>query len=86
MKPKATFKNWTLHIGPSGRANKFEAILMEKSEEENPRNNVGDSPLHCAAIYGRFDVCKYIMETIEEKVQEMTMVTHRFMWLLDVVI
>ena len=34
-KPKTTLKNWTPHISPSGRAEKFEAILMEKLEEEN---------------------------------------------------
>ena len=40
---------------------------MEKNEDKNPGFNSGITPLHYGAKHGHLDVCKYIMENIEEK-------------------
>ena len=33
----------------------------------NRRDNYGNTPLHYAAWNGHFDICKYILENVQEK-------------------
>ena len=35
-------------------------LLMKNDDNKNPKS-IGETPLHCAARFGRLDVVKYIM-------------------------
>ena len=41
--------------------------LMQTVGDKNPRNNKGKTPLHQAAKYGFFDLCKLILENTTNK-------------------
>ena len=40
--------------------------MIENTEDKNPKNNLGDTPLHLAAKSGHFEVCKLIIENTED--------------------
>ena len=61
-------------------------VPLTKICQNHPRDDDGDSPLHSAVRSGRFHVSQYMMENLEEKIQEMTMVKHHSIWLQNMAI
>ena len=41
--------------------------LLEKGADVNTRDELGNTPLHWAAILGYLDICKYIMEKLDNE-------------------
>ena len=54
-----------LHIAAKFELSLFKAIAP-KFEDKNPANSFGDTPLLCAVKNGHSDICKYIIDNVEE--------------------
>ena len=54
-----------LHIAAKFELSLFKAIAP-KFEDKNPANSYGDTPLLCAVKNGHSDICKYIIDNVEE--------------------
>ena len=57
-------------LSPLHIAAKFDLCLFKeiasKFEDKNPANSFGDTPLLCAVKNGRSDICKYIIDHVDE--------------------
>ena len=42
-------------------------VLQIKLGNETPRNKYGDTPLHMAARYNCYEICKHILENVEDR-------------------
>ena len=42
-------------------------LIMNEVQDKNPKDDVGITPLHFAASHGNFEVCKLIVESVDEK-------------------
>ena len=54
-----------LHIGAKFGLELFKEIAL-KFKNINPANNNGETPLHSAAKSGHLDICKFILENVQE--------------------
>ena len=54
-----------LHIAAKFDLRIFKEILP-KFDGINPKNSFGTTPLHCAVINGQLEVCKFIIENVNE--------------------
>ena len=54
-----------LHIGAKFGLELFKEIAL-KFNNLNPANNNGETPLHSAAKCGHLDICKFILENLQE--------------------
>ena len=54
-----------LHIAAKFKLWLFKRIAL-KFEDKNPANSYGNTPLLCAVKNGRSDICKYIIDNVDE--------------------
>ena len=55
-----------LALSPNCNVDKYK-MIMELSEDKNPIDKFGSTPLHVAARWGNFNLCKMILEHVDNK-------------------
>ena len=55
-----------LHIAAKSDFEMFKEILP-KFADKNPKNNHGQTPLHCAVINSHLDICEYLLTFLDVK-------------------
>ena len=66
LKLESEENQWSpLHIAAKSGTELFKEIAL-KFKKINPANNNGETPLHSAAKSGHLDICKFILENIQE--------------------
>ena len=52
-----------MHIAAASNCYEIFSLLFMETGNINPGDRFGGTPLHCAAIYGCYDICKTILES-----------------------
>ena len=52
-----------MHIAAASNCYEIFSLLFMETGNKNPGDRFGGTPLHCAAIYGCYDICKTILES-----------------------
>ena len=67
---KKQYKKSFLHVAATNDMMPFSRLEQFQKQfkgDINPRNKCGCTPLHNAALFGHFEICKFILINAEEK-------------------